>query len=89
MLGYKVTLIIINHALLKNDLSEDEDGDDLNALDEQIHGTDPADPDTDGDGVNDGKEVEQGSDPNDKDDSKPVCDVEACAQIKLTGFNSV
>ena len=55
---------------LKNDSTEDPDGDSLTNLEEYNYGTDPHDPDTDDDDWSDGKEVECGTDPLDPN-SKP------------------
>ena len=53
--------------LIPDDISLDLDGDGLNTLVEQIHGTDPSREDTDGDSFHDALEINQGSDPkNDK-----------------------
>ena len=62
-------------------VNQDEDGDGLNTLKEQIWKTNPYSNDTDGDGIDDGKEVEQGSDPLDACDDQKRTNL---VDIKLT-----
>jgi ABC-type transport system substrate-binding protein len=74
--NYRITLTVEDAAgnsasdtMWVNVTAIDSDNDGLSDYDEEnIHGTDPENPDTDGDGINDGDEIARGSDPRVSDD---------------------